>query len=60
MKCRIYRHFSHFRIIVPYEPAGAVALIWLAHCGIDRARGYGLKFQAGFGFTHLSRIGRAA
>jgi hypothetical protein len=35
----------------------SVALIWLAHIGIDRALGYGLKYQAGFGFTHLGRIG---
>jgi uncharacterized protein DUF4260 len=47
-------------LFVPYEPAMAVALIWLAHCGIDRALGYGLKYPAGFGFTHLGRIGRPA
>jgi hypothetical protein len=47
-------------LFVPYEPATAVALIWLAHCGFDRALGYGLKYEAGFGFTHLGRIGRAA
>jgi Domain of unknown function (DUF4260) len=47
-------------LLVPYEPAMAVALIWLAHCGFDRALGYGLKYEAGFGFTHLGRIGRAA
>jgi hypothetical protein len=40
------------------QPAVAVALIWLAHIGIDRALGYGLKYDAGFGFTHLGRIGR--
>jgi hypothetical protein len=34
------------------------AMIWLAHIGIDRALGYGLKYEAGFGFTHLGRIGR--
>jgi Domain of unknown function (DUF4260) len=45
---------------VPYEPAMAIALIWLAHCGFDRALGYGLKYEAGFGFTHLGRIGRAS
>jgi len=38
----------------------AVAMIWLAHIGIDRALGYGLKYSAGFGFTHLGRIGREA
>ena len=37
-----------------------VTLIWIAHIGIDRALGYGLKYGAGFGFTHLGRIGRTA
>ena len=37
----------------------SVAMIWLAHIGIDRALGYGLKYVAGFGFTHLGRIGKA-
>jgi hypothetical protein len=35
----------------------SIAMIWLAHIGFDRALGYGLKYSAGFGFTHLSRIG---
>jgi hypothetical protein len=47
-------------LFVPYEPPVTVALIWLSHCGFDRALGYGLKYGAGFGFTHLGRIGRAA
>jgi hypothetical protein len=38
----------------------SVAMIWLAHIGIDRALGYGLKYPGGFGFTHLGRIGQAA
>ena len=38
----------------------SIAMIWLAHIGIDRALGYGMKYVAGFGFTHLGRIGRAA
>ncbi len=38
----------------------SIAIIWLAHIGIDRALGYGLKYSAGFGFTHLSRIGKDA
>jgi hypothetical protein len=38
----------------------SIALIWLAHIGIDRALGYGLKYSAGFTFTHLGRIGRAS
>jgi hypothetical protein len=37
-----------------------IALIWLAHVGIDRALGYGLKYDEGFGFTHLGRVGRAS
>ena len=37
----------------------SVALIWAAHIGVDRALGYGLKYGAGFGFTHLGRIGGA-
>jgi hypothetical protein len=36
----------------------AVALIWLAHIGFDRALGYGLKYQTGFSYTHLGRIGK--
>src|ERR1700738_5092086 len=38
----------------------SIAMIWLAHIGIDRALGYGLKYSAGVGFTHLGRIGRDA
>jgi hypothetical protein len=36
----------------------SIATIWLAHIGFDSALGYGLKYSAGFGFTHLGRIGR--
>lgn len=35
----------------------SVALIWLAHIGLDRALGYGLKLPAHFQDTHLGRIG---
>ena len=37
----------------------ALSLIWVAHIGIDRALGYGLKEPAGFTYTHLGRIGGA-
>ena len=37
----------------------SLALVWAAHIGIDRALGLGLKYGAGFGFTHLGRIGGA-
>lgn len=33
-----------------------VALIWAAHVGIDRAVGYGLKYETGFKQTHMNRI----
>jgi hypothetical protein len=33
-----------------------IALIWLAHIGMDRAVGYGLKYPAAFKDTHLSRV----
>ncbi|KOY81454.1 DUF4260 domain-containing protein [Lysinibacillus macroides] len=32
------------------------ALIWLAHIFLDRALGYGLKYDEGFKKTHLQRI----
>ena len=38
----------------------SIGMIWLAHIGIDRALGYGLKYSAGFGFTHLGRVGKEA
>ncbi|KEF61432.1 uncharacterized protein A1O9_02998 [Exophiala aquamarina CBS 119918] len=39
--------------------AGA-ALCWLAHIGMDRMAGYGLKYGTAFGHTHLGFIGGAA
>jgi len=44
---------------IPSRASAAVALIWAAHIGADRMLGYGLKYGAGFGFTHLGRGGRA-
>jgi hypothetical protein len=35
----------------------ALACIWFAHCGLDRALGYGLKYASAFTDTHLGRIG---
>ena len=35
-----------------------LTLIWVAHIGFDRAAGYGLKYAAAFGATHLGRVGR--
>ena len=36
----------------------ALAAIWLAHIGMDRMLGYGLKYETGFADTHLGRIGK--
>jgi len=36
----------------------ALGLILIAHIGMDRMLGYGLKLQTGFADTHLGRIGR--
>jgi hypothetical protein len=47
-------------LLMSWPLPGSVALIWLAHIGIDRALGYGLKYPAGFRFTHLGRTGPAA
>ena len=36
--------------------ATQIALIWLAHIGVDRLLGYGLKYPTGFKDTHLQRV----
>lgn len=41
--------------IAPVALAGAIAL---AHVGMDRSLGYGLKLPTDFKDTHLGRIGR--
>lgn len=33
-----------------------IAAIWLAHIGMDRAIGYGLKYASGFKDTHMQRV----
>ena len=38
--------------VLPY------ALIWIAHIGVDRALGYGLKYSSAFGHTHLGWLGK--
>jgi hypothetical protein len=34
----------------------SAALIWLAHIGMDRALGYGLKYPTTFKDTHLGHV----
>lgn len=41
-----------------HELGAQVALIWVAHIGIDRVLGYGLKYPTRFADTHLGPIGR--
>ncbi|MGO9772115.1 MAG: DUF4260 family protein [Roseiarcus sp.] len=41
-------------------PVEALALAWIAHIGLDRALGFGLKYATGFNHSHLGRIGRGA
>ncbi|MGC1419099.1 MAG: DUF4260 domain-containing protein [Acidimicrobiales bacterium] len=36
----------------------AIGIIWLGHVGFDRFAGYGLKYDAGFKFTHLGTLFR--
>jgi Domain of unknown function (DUF4260) len=33
-----------------------IALIWIAHIGMDRMLGFGLKYATGFKDTHLNRV----
>src|SRR5439155_4266977 len=33
-----------------------IALIWLAHIGMDRMFGFGLKYATGFKDTHLGKL----
>ena len=40
--------------------AWPVCLIWVAHIGMDRALGLGLKFPTAFRDTHLGAVGRDA
>jgi hypothetical protein len=36
----------------------ALGLVWLAHIGLDRLQGYGLKYGDSFQHTHLGMLGR--
>src|SRR5258707_15793559 len=47
-------------MLLPAHVLFPFALIWVAHIGFDRLLGYGLKYAAGFGFTHLGPIDRAS
>lgn len=44
-----------YGVISGTDPVTAASLIWLAHVGVDRAVGYGLKYPVAFRETHLQR-----
>jgi hypothetical protein len=41
-------------LVLERQTLTGVGLIWLAHIGMDRTLGYGLKFPTRFKATHLS------
>ena len=43
-------------VLAESDEAVAVALIWLAHIGVDRALGYGLKYPTAFKDTYFQRL----
>lgn len=47
-------------LVLAVPPLALAGAVFIAHTGMDRAAGYGLKFVTGFGDTHLGRIGSAA
>ena len=61
----IYNAFHNYTIViftiaigllVPNPAVLSVAIIWLAHIGMDRLCGFGLKYSTGFKDTHLNRV----
>ena len=44
-------------LVFDWQTGLAIACVWAAHIGGDRALGYGLKRDTGFKDTHLGRIG---
>jgi hypothetical protein len=42
------------------KPVVGLSLCWLAHIGMDRMLGFGLKYGTGFGHTHLGNLGKSA
>jgi hypothetical protein len=43
-------------VVAESDVAAQIALIWLAHIGVDRMLGYGLKYPSAFKDTHLQRV----
>jgi hypothetical protein len=47
---------AFFAFLFEHHLLLGLALIWLAHIGLDRLVGYGLKYETGFKDTHLGRV----
>ncbi|MCA3080320.1 MAG: DUF4260 domain-containing protein [Rhodocyclaceae bacterium] len=45
-------------LTVKSDLAFQISLIWIAHIGIDRMLGFGLKYATGFADTHLGQLNR--
>jgi hypothetical protein len=43
-------------VVTDTDTAAQIALVWIAHIGVDRFFGYGLKYPSGFRDTHLQRV----
>ena len=43
-------------MLLNFEPGWQLALIWLAHIGMDRMVGYGLKYPDGLKITHFNKV----
>ena len=43
-------------IWIQYDPVLMMSFIWIAHIGMDRMFGYGLKYPTTFQDTHLNRV----
>ena len=43
-------------LVAGLDAAAAIGLVWIAHIGVDRALGYGLKYPTRFEDTHLQRV----
>jgi len=43
-------------IVADAETATRIGLIWLAHIGMDRLLGYGLKYPTEFRGSHLQKV----
>lgn len=49
-----------FGIYIDNSLIQLVSIILFTHSSFDRLLGYGLKYEQGFKFTHLGRIGHSA